>query len=206
MSSSFLEKVYDYIKANADGSSSGSSSSSSSDTSVSKTVTESITLPFMKLTDDQINTFEGTISGTYASSLTSKTYDFKVYAKVVAYGHYIINPIFCVVEDLISTQITYLQVKRIVYDGDYLLAVEPTNNVLNGLTIQSMTVEGTTNSPTDIESLSTSDYTGSSLVGTNYYYSSFSYDTSTTTDKDSQTYTYLKIILYCQGITATVTS
>ena len=53
-----------------------------------------------------------------------------------------------------------------------MLAIQPTE--LDQLTVlASLTVEGTTNSPTDYESLSSDDYTASNLDDS--YYSTFSY-------------------------------
>ena len=201
MSSSFLEKVYDYIKANADGSSSGSSSG----TSVSKTVTETTVVPFMKLTADQVNTFEGTISITYSyqagSNYDASYYDWKVYVQILTYGNYIINPIFCVTERGVNLSVLRLKVKRIIHtDGDVLLAIEPysASGLSQIYSITSLSVEGTTNSPTDYESLSSTDYTGSSL--TESYYSTINYPTDTDTDQNSEEYTYLSINLNTVGI------
>ena len=100
MSSSFLEKVYEYIKDNSSSTtttdtstSTTTSSGSSSSTTFSKTVTEAAVIPIMKLTDGQISTFEGRISATY--NIPDSTADVEVYVKIVACGGFIIEPIFC---------------------------------------------------------------------------------------------------------------
>ena len=69
MSSSFLEKVYEYIKDNSNSTtttdrSTGWSTSTSTST-VSKTANEVAAVPLMKLNDNQVNSFERIITATY---------------------------------------------------------------------------------------------------------------------------------------------
>ena len=92
MTTKVLNKLVN-ICTNLDG-----GSSSSSGTSVSKTVTEATVVPFMKLTADQINTFEGSFSGEFLYD--GSTSGFKVYVKILACGDYVIEPMFCTVEPL----------------------------------------------------------------------------------------------------------
>ena len=165
-------------------SSSSSSSTSSSSTTFSKTVSDTSLIPIMKLTDDQINTFEGRISATY--NVESTTCDVEVYVKIVACGDYIIEPIFCTTKTLSGSLINNpaIYVRKITYNGDVMIGIQPVE--YSGITVNTFTVEGTTNSPTDVDSLSSSDYTATSIDSS--YYSTFSYPILTSSD-----ITYIKI-------------
>ena len=135
MISSFLEKVYDYIKDNSSSTTTTTttetttptSTSSSTGTTFSKTVTEATIVPFMTLTDGQVNTFEGVMTASSTNQTYSNT-NVELYVKIVACGDYIINPFFYT-------------------DGDVLLTVEPL--VDDDIVLYSFTIEVTTNSPTD---------------------------------------------------------
>ena len=189
MSSSFLEKVYDFIKDNSSsttttttetGTSTTTSSGSKSSTTFTTTVNEAAVIPIMKFTDGQINTFEGRISATYL--FDSNTYDVEVYIKLVACGGSIIEPIFCTTTAFPSDVIANLSIfiRRITHneDGSVMIAIQPLSDSI--IYIQSFTVEGTTNSPPDYDTLSSDDYTESSI--TDSYYSTFSYPTGTSSD------------------------
>ena len=93
-----------------------------------------------------------------------------------------------------------LKVKRITVDSEVLIAVEPPDYSSIGFTLNQVTVEGTTTSPTDYDSLSSSDYTGSEFNNESYYYSTFSYSTGTATNSDSTTYKYLALYPIQLGI------
>ena len=128
----------------------------------------------MKLNDNQINIFEGRIAATYLVSETSC--DVEVYIKIVACGDFIIEPVFCTTKTLdspLSNPGIYL--RRITHneDGDVMLAIQPREYSEIDITIESFTVEGTTSSPTDYDSLPSDDYTESSINES--YYSTFSY-------------------------------
>ena len=75
-----------------------------------------------------------------------------------------------------------------------MLAIQPME-FTSTITVSSFTVEGTTNSPTDYDSLSESDYTGSSIDES--YYSTFIYPTGTSSD-----ITYLKINISNAGLSS----
>ena len=206
MSSSFLEKVYNYIKSNADGSSSCSSSSSSSGTSVSKSTSDTAkVLPFMTLTSNQVNTFEGIVTVTYTKNSTE--YSSKVYVHVLTHGDFILNPIFCVTQVLssstLSTEIK-LKFKRVVHatGGETLVGFEAIDYSDSSIVFQSLKIEGTTNSPTDYDALTANtEYKGSSIAGATYY-SSFTYTTGediTGTGYGTH-YDYISIPLFATGL------
>ena len=90
-----------------------------------------------------------------------------------------------------------IYLRRITHneDGDVMLAIQP-REYEDTITIASFTVEGTTNSPTDYDSLSESDYTESSINES--YYSTFSYPLQT-----SSGITYLKINISEAGLSST---
>ena len=132
-------------------------------------MTEATVIPIMKLTNGQINTFEGRIAATY---LVGETLcDVKVYIMIVACGGFIIEPIFCTSKTLVR-RITHNE------DGDVMLAIQPRE--YEDITIESFTVEETTNSPTDYDSVSSGDYTESSIDES--YYSTFSYPILTSSE------------------------
>ena len=105
---------------------SSSSSTSSSSTTFSKTVSDTSLIPIMKLTDDQINTFEGRISANYNNS-SSSTCDVEVYVKIVACGDYIIEPIFCTTKAITDATIgnPAIYVRKITYNGDVMIGIQP---------------------------------------------------------------------------------
>ena len=149
-----------------------------SETNVSKTDSEGNYVPFMKLTADQINTFEG-IATIHIETLQGTTIEYKILLKILAYGDFIIDPILCTVEITEDTKELYTMLWKCTHNesGDIVLALTTNNSDSYSPTLRQLTIEGTTNSPTDYEVLNYDEITLSTLKDSSKYASSINYPT-----------------------------
>ena len=132
--------------------------------------------PFMKLTADQLNKFEGIVK--VHLETVQGTYEQTIYLQITAIGDFIINPVIFTTEvsEETTQMITFLYKCTHNESGDILLYIFTSTTDSYGPTVKQITIEGTTNSPTDIESLDDCTYT--SLTDSTKYYSTISYKNS----------------------------
>ncbi len=143
-------------------------------------------LAFMKLTPDQINTFEGVLIANLVvngydqvSVSRHRNYTCNIYLKITAYGEFIINPMICTVESESDSDLesgTDIVLAKVTHNesGDILLIASVDHSLRDSST---MTIEGSTNSPTDYNTLSENDYTFSNIADSSKYYSTINYTT-----------------------------
>ena len=143
---------------------------------VSKTVTSG-TVYFMKLTPDQVNKFEGIVS-THVETSQGITFEQKIYLKIVACGDYIINPIIYTTEVTQETDQVFVNLGKWTHNesGDIILSMYASTTDSYISTVLQITVEGTTNSPTDYEWASGA-FTQSNITDSSNYCSSINYTT-----------------------------
>ena len=158
--------------------SSDSTTSGTTSTTVSKTDSEGNYVPFMKLTAGQINTFEG-IATIHIETSQGTTIEYKIYLNIHAYGDFIINPIICTTEITEESTQLYTLLWKCTHNesGDIVLALTTNNSDSYSPTLRQLTIEGTTNSPTDYEVLNYDEITLSTLKDSSKYASSINYPT-----------------------------
>ena len=151
---------------------------------MSKSTSDGNYLAFMKLTPNQVNTFEGVlttnlvINGYNQVAVSNhRNYTCKIYLKITAYGDFIINPMICTVETESDSDIkteTEIILGKVTHNesGDILIIASIRHGLMDSST---MTIEGSTNSPTDYESLSWNDLTLCNIIDCSKYYSSIDY-------------------------------
>ena len=136
------------------GTTSSYSSSGTSETTVSKTYDWMNNIVcFMTLTPDQVNKFEGIV--TIQNNFQGITFEQKIYLQITALGDYIINPIILTTEVSQETDKIYIELCKITHNesDDILLVMFASHTDSYTPTIDQITIEGTTNSPTDYDIL-----------------------------------------------------
>ena len=107
----------------------------------------------MTLTPDQVNKFEGIV--TIQNNFQSIIFEQKIYLQINALGDYIINPIILTTEVSQETDKIYIELCKITHNesDDILLVMFASHTDSYTPTIDQITIEGTTNSPTDYDIL-----------------------------------------------------
>ena len=180
MTTKVLNKLVNVCTTLSGGTTSSGTTTSgtTSTTTVSKTDSEGNYVPFMKLTPGQINTFEG-IATIHIETSQGTTIEYKIYLNIYAYGDFLINPILCTIETTEESTELYTLLWRCTHNesGDIVLALTTNNSDSYSPTLRQLTIEGTTNSPTDYETLTYDEITLSKLTDSSKYASSINYPT-----------------------------